>query len=756
MKLFSIRWGRLSTQITVALAALFLLLVICGVGATWVSNAAENDLRRSQTARTFNTELDERIDNAQRMLKLTLPMYVSQQGEFYLAARDAMKNQAYESVSLLPAFNAWNGLLNLRLSRITVCDSAFKAKAWVGAAGVGKAMSVGQDCGGPWLKEAAQRYSDNPTQIRPPEGVARVGDAFYARQYVFVQTLNLDTFSNEISMVLVIDQDLSPVLSQARKSLELVAAAPRLDASVSGHAVRGDRLVVDVPLHGVAGETVGYAELQRDISKQQSEQLSSLILQVLGASAVLGAAGVGVVLFLRRRVFAPLSALAASAAMLDDIPSPDQVPFGDRRDEIGELSAGVRAGVAGRAAELAAKQAAEAANTAKSEFLAVMSHEIRTPLNGVLGMAQVMASDPLSKLQRERLEVISRSGATLLAILNDMLDLSKIEAGKLELEDGAFDVEDLALGALGAFTAVAQSKGVSFSLAITPAACGLYRGDSVRVRQILYNLVSNAVKFTEAGEVRVSIDRTDAGVQLAVRDTGVGIAADRIDQLFQKFVQAEASTTRRFGGTGLGLSICAQLCKAMGGEITVDSFLGEGSTFTARLPLERLGDAAEGPHAPPAAPAAPSVEGLSGLRVLAAEDNPTNQLVLKTILAQLGVWPVIVGDGEAAVEAWARDEWDLILMDVQMPVMDGPTAARAIRDGEARTGRAPTPIIALTANVMTHQVETYRAAGMTGFVAKPINIAELFLAISELSLRAEPTPRPMTARRPRKRAAAPL
>ncbi|MEO8114261.1 MAG: ATP-binding protein, partial [Phenylobacterium sp.] len=387
---------------------------------------------------------------------------------------------------------------------------------------------------------------------------------------------------------------------------------------------------------------------------------------------------------------------------------------------------------------------------AKSEFLAIMSHEIRTPLNGVLGMAQVMAADPLSKVQRERLEVVSQSGAALLAILNDILDLSKIEAGKLELEAREFDMEELALGAHSTFTALANAKGVSFNLVVAKAARGIYLGDSVRVRQILYNLVSNAVKFTERGEVRVDIGRTDDGVRLVVRDTGMGIAPDRIDRLFQKFVQADSSTTRRFGGTGLGLSICAQLCEAMGGDIKVESVLGKGAAFIAHLPLERLADAAAGPRAAPAEGPASSPQARSDLRELAAEDNPTNQLVLKTMLAQLGVWPVIVGDGAAAVEAWTNEDWDLILMDVQMPVMDGPTAARAIRAGEAATGRAATPIIALTANVMTHQVEAYRAAGMTGFVAKPINVSELFLAIFDLPPRRVPVARP--ASRPRRRA----
>jgi PAS domain S-box-containing protein len=382
-------------------------------------------------------------------------------------------------------------------------------------------------------------------------------------------------------------------------------------------------------------------------------------------------------------------------------------------------------------AELVRKKSeAETASVAKSEFLATVSHEIRTPLNGVLGMAQAMARDVLSDRQRERLDVIRQSGASLLAMLNDILDISKIEAGRLELEAADFDLGEIVLGAHAVFTATAHSKGLSFNLQIDEAARGVYRGDSVRVRQVLHNLVSNAIKFTESGEVRVILGRTGHGVRMEVRDTGVGIDPDRIDRLFEKFVQADASTTRRFGGTGLGLAICAELCRAMGGTIQARSVPGEGSTFVVDLPLERIGDRLDESGLPEVEESPAEFAPESELRVLAAEDNQVNQIVLKTLLAQLGLWPAIVETGEAAVEAWEREPWDLILMDVQMPVMDGPTATRAIRAREAETGRARTPIIALTANAMTHQLEAYRAAGMDGIVAKPINMAELFAAIS--------------------------
>ncbi|HEY2357013.1 MAG TPA: ATP-binding protein [Phenylobacterium sp.] len=374
-----------------------------------------------------------------------------------------------------------------------------------------------------------------------------------------------------------------------------------------------------------------------------------------------------------------------------------------------------------------AKDEAESATRAKSAFLATMSHEIRTPLNGVLGMAQAMAMGDLAKQQRERLDVIRQSGESLLAILNDVLDLSKIEAGKLELEQAEFDIAELSRGALGAFSATAQAKGLSFELKVDRGARGVYRGDSVRVRQILYNLVSNALKFTEKGGVKVAVGRRNKRLVLSVADTGIGVAAEKLDGLFQKFEQADASTTRRYGGTGLGLAICRDLAELMDGVIRAESTPGAGATFTVELPLPRVAAAPAKPAKRKAEPTAP-IAGVA-LRVLAAEDNGMNQLVLRTLLEQVGVEPVMVSNGREAVAAWAREPWDLILMDVQMPDMDGPTAAGVIRARERAEGRPRTPIVALTANAMAHQVAEYLQAGMDDFVAKPIEAGRLYAVI---------------------------
>jgi signal transduction histidine kinase/CheY-like chemotaxis protein len=368
-----------------------------------------------------------------------------------------------------------------------------------------------------------------------------------------------------------------------------------------------------------------------------------------------------------------------------------------------------------------AARAARAADHAKSVFVANMSHEIRTPLNAVLGMAQVMEGDELQPRQRERLGLIREAGHTLLGVLNDVLDLSRIEAGQLSIAEAPFELETLARGVLGGFDGQASAKGLALDLELRVD--GWWKGDAQRIRQIVSNLVSNAVKFTEGGAVRLVIETTAEGLRFAVEDTGSGIAPDTLASLFARFAQADASITRRHGGTGLGLAISRELAELMGGQLTATSRPGEGSCFVLEVPLARV--AAEAPAQIPAAPVLLE----RAVRILAAEDNAANRRVLATMLEPLGAELTLVEDGRQLVEAWSVSGADVILADIQMPVMSGLEAARAIRSAEAAGGLVRTPIIALTADVMSDQVALYMAAGMDDHVAKPIQMAALFAAL---------------------------
>ncbi len=485
-----------------------------------------------------------------------------------------------------------------------------------------------------------------------------------------------------------------------------------------------------------AGANIGQLQL-----RSAEPSLAALLPRFLALTGALFFGASGIALFvaqgLARRVAAPIERL--SNAMAEVAVSGEFKPVAEETEDdvfhrltesfnalLAQLDKNHRELHQTMSDLVEARDAADAANVAKSQFLANMSHEIRTPLNGVLAMAEVMDRGDLAPAQRDRLAVVRQSGEQLLSVLNDVLDLSKIEAGKLELEVHDFDLERVAQSVRDAFTVVATGKGLKLDVEVTAEAAGVWRGDGDRLRQIVNNLVSNALKFTSEGQVKARFELADAGgIRLSVSDTGIGIPADKMGALFEKFTQADSSTTRRYGGTGLGLAICRELAQLMSGSISVASEEGKGSTFYAELPLIRGGEAT----IPEAAAPAEEIEGRS-IRLLAAEDNPVNQKVLQAIVEPMDVDLHIVADGRAAVEAWRREAYDLILMDIQMPIMDGIAAAKAIRAAEVSEKRVRTPILALTANAMVHQIEEYLVAGMDGHVSKPIEIAKLYDALN--------------------------
>jgi len=375
-----------------------------------------------------------------------------------------------------------------------------------------------------------------------------------------------------------------------------------------------------------------------------------------------------------------------------------------------------------------ARDAAEAANRAKSAFLANMSHELRTPLNGVIGLARLALDPKLPADKRTKyLHGVIDSAQTLTRIVSDVLDLSKIEAGKLSIENDDFDLHGLLDTIEVSYGQLAAEKGLEFSLRRGPGVPRFVRGDALRVRQILGNFLSNALKFTARGRIDLSVERAERGLKMAVRDTGIGIDRRSLDRLFARFTQADASTTRRFGGTGLGLSICRQLAYLMKGEVGVDSEPGSGSTFWAILPLPAAA-------APPQGDVRIDGEGLAGLRVLLAEDNEVNLLIAEAMLQSWGVVVAQATDGRAAIEAVERafeqgTPFDAVLMDMQMPVMSGYEATATLRQ---RYDKRQLPIIALTAAVLATEQENSSKLGMNDFVGKPIDEAQLHEALARV------------------------
>jgi len=395
-----------------------------------------------------------------------------------------------------------------------------------------------------------------------------------------------------------------------------------------------------------------------------------------------------------------------------------------------------------------AREAAEAASSAKTSFLANRSHELRTPINAIIGMTELTLGSPLSPEQREHLDTVKRSSEALLAVLNDVLDYSKIEAGKVTLEEIDFDLRDLLDRTIDTLSLQAREKGLLLECTVAPGTRTLLRGDPVKLQQVLMNLIGNAIKFTGHGSVTLSVsgeaaaDRDQVELLFAVADTGIGIPRDRQDEIFHSFTQADGSITRRYGGSGLGLSIVRSLVGLMGGEVQVRSEPGKGSVFSFTARFKPAVGAVPAP-----ARTGPDRFPVSGpVKVLVAEDVETNQVLMERLLERRGHCVTVVHDGSEAVQALAAEPYDVVLLDVQMPGMDGLEAARIIRDPGSPVLRHDVPIIAVTAHALSEDRALCLAAGMDDYLAKPIVPEQLFRVVEQYAPAAADDPSALAER----------